>query len=179
MDDTSNSDPKRRTFLAVASASGCAAVAVGAGPALALVSAPATETSAPGAKFVVGKLSQLEVGVPKRFAIVGDEVDAWTRAPKRKLGAVWLTRKSDREVVAFSATCPHLGCGVDLVEGEDGKPKAFNCPCHDSNFDLQGNAGKGPSPRGMDPLPVEIASDEAIVVTFKRYRLGVPDRQEL
>ena len=124
------------------------------------------------------KLRELEVGVPKKFAIVGDEVDAWTRAPKRKLGTVWLHRTGEREVKAFTATCPHLGCAVDVVSDAAGKPTGYNCACHDSNFDLAGNAGEGPSPRGLDPLPVEFEGDN-IAVIFKRFRSGIASREEV
>lgn len=169
---------KRRTFLAVATVGGCAIAAAVGAPALGFVAAPAAATGGGGARFVVAKLSELEIGVPKRVAIVGDEVDAWTRAPKRKLGSVWLHRTSEREVKAFTATCPHLGCAVDVVNDAAGKPIGYNCPCHDSNFDLGGNRGEGPSPRGLDPLQVELEGD-AVAVMFKRFRLGTESREEL
>ncbi len=169
---------KRRTFLAVATAGGCAIAAAVGAPALGFVAAPAAATGGTGARFVIAKLSELEVGVPKRFAIVGDEVDAWTRAPKRKLGSVWLHRTGEREVKAFTAACPHLGCAVDLVADPSGKPTGYNCACHDSNFDLAGNYGSGPAPRGLDPLAVELEGD-AIAVTFKRFRAGSESRDEV
>ncbi len=175
-DDT---EPGRRTFLAVAAAGGCViAGAVGA-PALGFVGAPAMAAGSGGLRFVVGKLDDLDVGVPKKFAIVGDQVDAWTRAPRRKLGSVWLERTADREVRALNVTCPHLGCAIDVVADGAGKPTGYNCPCHDSNFELSGKRGEGPSPRDMDPLPVEIAADGTLTVTFKRFRIGTESREEV
>jgi len=177
-------DPKqdeggsRRRFLAVAATGGCAIAAAAGGPTLAAVGAPALAESGKGARFVVAKLEDLQVGVPKKVAIVGDQVDAWTRAPKRKLGSVWVHRKSEREVVAFNATCPHLGCGIDVTSDGNGKPSGYECPCHDSSFDLGGNRGAGPSPRGMDPLPVEVSADGSVAVVFKKFRLGVEAREE-
>ena len=59
-----------------------------------------------------------------------------------------------------------------------GKPTGYNCGCHDSNFDLAGNRGEGPSPRGLDPLPVEFEGD-SIAVIFKRFRIGRESREEV
>lgn len=174
-----DTEPKRRTFLAVAATGGCViAGAVGA-PALGFVGAPATAAGPTGLRFAIGKLDDLEVGVPKKFAIIGDQVDAWTRAPKRKLGSVWVQRTSEKEVRAFTVTCPHLGCAIDLVADPAGKPTGYNCPCHDSSFDISGKRGEGPSPRDMDPVPVEVAADGTVTVTFKRFRIGVETREEL
>lgn len=152
--------------------------AVGA-PALGFVAAPATTAGAPGLRFVVGRLEDLEIGVPKKFAIVGDQVDAWTRAPKRKLGSVWVQRTSEREVRAFNVICPHLGCAIDRVADGAGRVTGFNCACHDSNWDINGKRQDGPSPRDMDPLPVEITADGQVAVTFKRFRIGTETREEL
>jgi menaquinol-cytochrome c reductase iron-sulfur subunit len=178
MTEKTDDAQKRRTFLVAATAGGCAIAIVVGAPALGFVGAPAAAAGGGGLRFVIAKLSELEVGVPKKFAIVGDEVDAWTRAPKRKLGTVWLHRTGEREVKAFTATCPHLGCAVDIVADEAGKPTGYNCPCHDSNFDLAGNRGEGPAPRGLDPLPVELEG-EAIAVVFKRFRIGSESREEI
>lgn len=171
-------DPKRRTFLAVAGACGCAIVGAAAIPAVGLVAAPMAQAGQKAGVFAVGNLDDLTVGVPKKFDIVGDEVDAWNRAPKRKLGAVYVERTGDRTVRAFSVTCPHVGCAVNLVVEND-KPVGYNCPCHDSNFGIDGSRGPGPSPRGLDPLPIEIGKDGQLLVTFKRFRLGVDEREEI
>lgn len=37
--------------------------------------------------------------------------------------------------------CPHLGCGLIFNEVE----KSWDCPCHSSRFDIDGNCIKGPS----------------------------------
>ena len=174
-----DAEPKRRTFLAVAAAGGCVIGGAVALPALGFVGAAAASGAPTGLRFVVGKLEDLEVGVPKKFAIVGDEVDAWNRAPKRKLGSVWVERTGEREVRAFNVTCPHLGCAIDLVADDSGKSTGYNCPCHDSNWDIAGKRGEGPSPRDMDPLPVEIGGDGALTVTFKRFRIGTESREEV
>jgi len=86
------------------------------------------------------------------FPIKADRVDAWTKYSKLPIGAVYVRRKPDGEVQAFNATCPHLGCFVNVAG--DG----FRCPCHDSRFKLDGervNPESCPSPRNLDELEVD------------------------
>lgn len=41
--------------------------------------------------------------------------------------------------------CPHMGCGLIFNEEE----KTWDCPCHSSRFDIDGNVIKGPSNRNI------------------------------
>jgi len=67
---------------------------------------------------------------------------------------------SGQEWRALSLVCPHLGC---VVRQElDG---GFQCPCHGSAFDAEGNRIKGPAGRGLDPLKVENDGQGQIIVT--------------
>ncbi|MBI2391114.1 MAG: Rieske (2Fe-2S) protein [Deltaproteobacteria bacterium] len=176
--DDQHGGQRRRALLAIA-AGGCAVAAAAGAPTIIAVVAPARSAGGDGARYVVGKLDDLAIGVPRKVAIIGDEIDGWTRAPKRKLGAVWLHRRGERDVQAFSVTCPHLGCAIDVAIDGAGKASGYECPCHDSSFGLDGARGSGPSPRGMDPLPVDIAPDGAVSVIFKRFRIGTREREEL
>ncbi len=47
--------------------------------------------------------------------------------------------------LAFSSQCPHDGCEVNLPNSRG----VLICPCHRSQFDLQGNKLAGPTPRGL------------------------------
>jgi Rieske Fe-S protein len=167
--------PNRRVFVAVCAAGTCAIAATIGIPSAIFLGAPLGDKAGEGRKFAVAKLSELEMNVPKKFTLVGDEVDAWTRATGRKLGAVWLMRTADRDVRALSTVCPHLGCGVDLTPDQ----KQFLCPCHTSAFSLDGTHIAGPSPRAMDPLPVEIGKDDVVSVTLRRFRIGIAAREEI
>ena len=70
------------------------------------------------------KLSDLEPGLPRRVPITDQRIDAWTRYPTGPVGAVWLVRRNDRTVEAFSTVCPHLGCQVDCVSTDS----TYFCP---------------------------------------------------
>jgi Rieske Fe-S protein len=130
------------------------------------------------------KLDQLVEGQPRRVAIVDERHDAWTVERNVELGSVWLVRRGDR-VLALSAVCPHLGCSVNAVMGENvpaGQPKSegavgFACPCHTSAFDASGKRTSGPSPRDLDTLETKI-EDGHVVVDFKRFRIGVEEKIE-
>jgi menaquinol-cytochrome c reductase iron-sulfur subunit len=95
-------------------------------------------------------------GVPRAFPVLADRVDAWTRYPAQRIGAVYLVRnEGDDMPTAFTAKCPHAGCFIGYTAGED----AFKCPCHTSSFKLDGARVRGDnevSPRDMDRLEVEL-----------------------
>ena len=73
--------------------------------------------------------------------------------------------------VILSPICPHLGCRPAWNDDAS----RFQCPCHGSQFTLDGEHVKGPAPRGMDPLPFKEQSGIANVMWI-RYESGVPDR---
>lgn len=73
--------------------------------------------------------------------------------------------------VLFSPICPHLGCRFDW----NGPANRFICPCHGSQFGLEGDKLAGPAPRGLDPLPYRDQKGTA-QVTWIQYKSGTPDR---
>jgi len=132
------------------------------------------------AKYVrVGPLDVLPPdGIPHQFVLRDDVVDAWTHLPAQRVGTAFLTRTDTADgpkITAFSSVCPHLGCAVDYLPAAS----EFACPCHDAFFAKDGAVLSGPSPRGLDPLPVEILDrngGQEIWVAFQRFRMGVAER---
>jgi Rieske Fe-S protein len=123
----------------------------------------------PPVEVKLATLDGLPVGSPPRlFQVVTDRRDAWTQFPKQAIGAVFLVRVSETDVVAFNASCPHLGCSVEYRD----ETKAFYCPCHDSTFARTGDVvGQSPSLRGLDTLAVEIRGKE-VWVKFQNFEAG-------
>jgi len=117
-------------------------------------------------------------GTPRQFALTADVADAWTRAPARRVGSVFLSRDETADgaiVRALSSTCPHLGCAVDY-EAAAGR---YECPCHESSFAIDGKRLSGPSLRGLDPLKVKLVDTggrQEVWVAPQRYRTGVAER---
>ena len=167
----------RRRFLKVT----CGALLVGVtgtvgGPVIASFLAPRKIRTVTGGDDPMdyGKLDDLPVGVPQKRDVVAETRDAWARSDAKVIGAIWLLRHADH-VAAFSAVCPHLGCSI----GFDPVQQVFYSPCHDSAFAKDDGAWlKGPAPRGMDPLPLEI-KDGRIRVAYRQFVLGIKQRREV
>ena len=90
-------------------------------------------------------------GTPVQVPVIADQTNAWNREPNQPIGAVYLRRQGN-DVECFNAICPHAGCFVAY----SGDRKLFQCPCHTSAFQLDGERiMPSPSPRDMDKLEVD------------------------
>ncbi len=65
---------------------------------------------------------------------------------------LYLVRMDDGGLLALSLKCTHLGCAITWNE-DSGE---FDCPCHASSFNLQGDVVKPPAPRPLDIFPLHI-----------------------
>lgn len=81
---------------------------------------------------------------PTSAAVIGEQVDGWTKASAVRLGTVWLRVLADNQVGAWNAECPHLGCKV----GFDSAKSCF--------LGFDGTVQKCPSPRAMDSLETRV-----------------------
>jgi menaquinol-cytochrome c reductase iron-sulfur subunit len=140
-------------------------------PGVAYIASPLRKKGREESFETLTRLNQLEVGVPRSFAIIEERHDAWVKYPREPVGSVWLIRQLPGEsepVIALSTECPHLGCAVNLTA--DGK--SFLCPCHTSAFDLKGTKKNPVPPRNMDRLKVEVTQgdDPEVRVKFQRFR---------
>ena len=165
----SDSPGRRRVLSALAAGAGATAAAAAAWPFAAAVVEPLA-APAPVAPWIdVAAASALGPAAPLKVPL---------RAPVRDgfftqlvdLGAVFLL--AGPPLVALSAVCPHLGCGVSAT------PAGFLCPCHDSRFDRGGAALSGPSPRALDPLPVRVVRGR-VEVQAVRFASGLRERRAL
>jgi menaquinol-cytochrome c reductase iron-sulfur subunit len=114
--------------------------------------------------------------LPRRFAVVADQDDAWTHYRQVPIGSVYLRRKkSDGKVEALNTTCPHAGCFVNFDQQAD----CFKCPCHNSFFKLDGAIIEpSPSPRAMDTLPVDEKPNGEIWVKYENFYTGIEEKKE-
>lgn len=111
-----------------------------------------------------------EDGPPQLATAMANKVDTWSGYPNQAIGTVWL-RKVNGQVVAFNTVCPHLGCSVEHRPSEND----YFCPCHTSNFDIDGERLNAVPPRGMDRLEVKI-EDGRILVKYEDYRVGQAEK---
>jgi len=172
-------DLERREFLskAVSIVTGGVIVAVPVAAGLGTLLAPLGAGGQGGLKLRLAEVADLpDDGSPKRFDVIAERNDAWTKYPKKAIGSVWLRKLAEDKVVAFNTSCPHLGCSVDF----DSTGGQFSCPCHASSFDLKGERlGKSVSPRGMDSLDVDqekLTADGEVWVTFVNFRTKVAEK---
>ena len=67
-----------------------------------------------------------------------------------------LLRVGDRDFVAFSQKCTHLGCVVYY----EADAQRWHCPCHEGNFETTtGNVISGPPTRPLGRIAVEVRGD--------------------
>lgn len=65
--------------------------------------------------------------------------------------------KLNNAIEVYSLVCPHLGCTINLTE------ELFKCPCHGSEFDLNGKVIKGPANKNLKILTYKIEGDVIII----------------
>jgi glycine/D-amino acid oxidase-like deaminating enzyme/nitrite reductase/ring-hydroxylating ferredoxin subunit len=61
-------------------------------------------------------------------------------------------RGADGSLHCVSATCTHLGCSLTWNAAEN----SWDCPCHGSRFDIDGQVLDGPAVRPLDVIEVEV-----------------------
>ncbi len=176
---TSPDGRPRRSFLAALGAVAVGGLAAFAPVAAAVVSVfdPLRKRSADRDFVRVTRLSVLPAdGRPRKFTITDDLVDGWTTYQDSPIGAVYLRREGD-SVQALNVVCPHAGCFVNIAPSGEG----FACPCHKSQFALDGSVSdpSSPAPRGLDSLNVEVRDDGGVYVRFQNFRTGQKDKTPL
>ena len=69
---------------------------------------------------------------------------------------------TDDGIAVMSLVCTHLGCIVQKTDA------GFDCPCHGSQFGLQGKLARGPAPRSLPWWAVSQAPDGTILANLSR-----------
>jgi Rieske Fe-S protein len=59
--------------------------------------------------------------------------------------------KNNNEIKFLASACPHLGCKINKTEND-----LLICPCHGSQFKLDGANTKGPATQDLKILPFEL-----------------------
>lgn len=121
----------------------------------------------------VGEMSEFANSkYPVRKTVTFAQRDGWREVVSAQ--SVYISRTAQGQLEVLSAICPHLGCSVSWQQAQDD----FVCPCHGSVFKPDGAVIAGPSPRGMDRLPVR-TKDGKLQVRFEYFRENVPNQEVL
>ena len=97
-----------------------------------------------GAKFGVDFVA--DRARPAEASSARDVPSGEARVVRSGLGKVGVYRDDDGALHAVSLRCTHLGCLVRW----NGAERSWDCPCHGSRFDVDGDVLEGPA---VDPLP--------------------------
>jgi cytochrome b6-f complex iron-sulfur subunit len=88
-------------------------------------------------------------------------------------GRFYLSRLADGGFLALYQRCTHLGCNVPW----DQEQNAFVCPCHNSQFTVEGDVLNPPAPKALDLFNLTIQDGQVIVdtsqpVSRQRYEIS-------
>ena len=75
-------------------------------------------------------------------------------------GAILVEHNSDDTYKALSGICTHQSC---VVSGFDDNSSRFVCPCHGSQFDLNGNVAQGPANRSLAEYNTRVENNSLII----------------
>ncbi len=125
---------------------------------------PALQKREPGWSDA-GTVADLVAGQPQERRFTELVKSGWQSEKQER--TIWIVKKSDDNVVAFSSSCTHLGCGYRWVEVQ----QRFACPCHGSFFDINGTVLAGPAPRPLDTLPARVENNR-LLVQYEVFQLG-------
>lgn len=120
----------------------------------------------------VGTTDHLRTGEPEELEYASTVKDGWRTVTAKK--GIWAIKQPVGEVIVFSPTCPHLGCGFRWDTGD----RTFKCPCHGSVFDVTGKVLAGPAPRSLDVLPSKVEQGNLLVL-YKEFKSGLDHPVEL
>lgn len=79
-------------------------------------------------------------------------------------GRFYLVRLQDGGFLAVYRRCTHLGCAVTYDQGT----QQFVCPCHGSEFTMDGDVLNAPAPRPLDVFPMSITKTGDLVVNTSK-----------
>lgn len=126
-------------------------------PAIAYIIGPALQSSKEQEWIRLGSSAKVELGVPTLFKVTVEQQTGWI-TNEQEISAYVLT-ENGRDFVAMSNVCTHLGCRVRWVADRG----QFFCPCHNGQFDKDGNVLGGPPPRSLDRYEVKVEGDQLLI----------------
>ncbi|HCQ39736.1 MAG TPA: (2Fe-2S)-binding protein [Verrucomicrobiales bacterium] len=179
-DEAARSDgTRRREFFSIALGSAIVAAPTVVG--LRVVLSPLFSSASGGILARLTTLDSLAVGgPPQAFKVVADKTDAWTTYKDLPLGLVYVQRVAERDVLVFSASCPHAGCAVEY-RNEGDRGEHYYCPCHESSFKTDGSLAPDntQAKRGLDTLEVigEKLQEGEIWIRFQKFKAGISEKK--
>lgn len=107
----------------------------------------------------VGKLDSFKIGDTVLVHFEDSSPEKW--AGVTATTAAWLRRVGEKDFIAFSINCRHLGCPVRWVDTAG----LFMCPCHGGVYYSDGTVAGGPPPEPLARFPVRVQNEEVQIET--------------
>lgn len=107
----------------------------------------------------VGPLSDFPVGSTKLVKFINADPLPWAGTTAKS--AAWVRRETEKDFIAFSANCTHLGCPVRW----EAKAELFMCPCHGGVYYKNGNVAAGPPPKELVRYQIRLNKDVVEIKT--------------
>ncbi len=126
-------------------------------PIIGYIISPALQTQEVDDWVSLGALDGYPIGTPTLFSFTRSKVNGWERTTNSY--GVFVVRKSETEMKVLSNVCTHLSCRVKWDDAEH----AYLCPCHDAQFELEGEVIYGPPPRPMDEFEFKIEDGNVLI----------------
>jgi menaquinol-cytochrome c reductase iron-sulfur subunit len=101
--------------------------------------------------------SQLKVNSPVEVLYDHKRIDGWQAVDEKS--SAWVVRTGDQNVVAYKPACTHLACPYHW----EGQANKFVCPCHGSEFALDGKVLTGPAPRPLDRFLTKVEGGKVMI----------------
>jgi menaquinol-cytochrome c reductase iron-sulfur subunit len=105
----------------------------------------------------VTDFSQLKVNTPVEVLYDHKRVDGWETVAEKS--SAWVVRTEDHNVVAYKPACTHLACAYHW----ENQGKKFLCPCHGSEFSVDGKVLAGPAPRPLDRFLTKVEGGKVLI----------------
>lgn len=144
---------RRRFFEKISLALGGLCAAILGVPLVGFVIAPLFR-KAPDEWLSIGKIGDFQIGKTVNVTITDPSSLAWAGVTSKS--AAWLRRVDERQFIAFSVHCTHMGCPVRWLSDAE----LFMCPCHGGVFYSDGTVAAGPPPTPLTRHQVRIANGE-------------------
>lgn len=149
----------RKEFLSVVTfAIGGLITAVLGIPAIAYIIAPARKRNGQENWIRLGSTSKVEIGTPTLFKTNVEHQTGWITSEEEL--SFYILTDNGRDFIAMSNICTHLGCRVRWIADKE----LFFCPCHNAEYDKEGNVLAGPPPRPLNRYDVKVENDELYVL---------------